>query len=167
MADVNGMKLRVPTISIYLDTWEWLGAAPTPMAAADVFTAIQQGTVDGQENPYGASLGLSMQDCCKYVTETNHVYSGNSFVLDSNYFNSLPAEYQTALTEAADEATAYLTDLAEEVAVEKKQGFVDAGCEIIEVDIDEWKAALDGFLDEKYPALSGYAEQIAALAPAA
>ena len=167
VADVKGMKLRVPTISIYLDTWEWLGAAPTPMASSDVFTAIQQGTVDGQENPYGASLGLSMQDCCKYVTETNHVYSGDSFIFDSNYFNSLPAEYQTALTEAADEATAYLTDLAEDVAVEKKQAFVDAGCEIIEVDTDEWKAALDGFLDEKYPDLVGYAEQIAALDPAA
>lgn len=167
VADVKGMKLRVPTISIYLDTWEWLGAAPTPMAAADVFTAIQQGTVDGQENPYGASLGLSMQDCCKYVTETNHVYSGNSFVFDATYFNGLPAEYQTALTEAADEATAYLTDLAEESAVEKKQGFIDAGCEIIEVDIDEWKAALDGFLDEKYPDLVEYADQIAALDPAA
>ena len=167
VADVAGMKLRVPTISIYLDTWEWLGAAPTPMSSSDVFTAIQQHTVDGQENPYGASVGLSMQECCPYVTETNHVYSGNSFILDTNFFNGLPAEYQTALTEAAEEACAYLTDLAESEAETKKQVFVDAGCEIITPDLTEWKAAMDGFLEEKYPDLVEYAEQIAAADPAA
>ena len=166
VADVKGMKLRVPTISIYLDTWSWLGAAPTPMAAADIFTAIQQNTVEGQENPYGASVGLSMQDCCKYVTETNHVYSGDSFVLDTKFFNSLPAEYQTALTEAADEATSYLTDLAVDMAAEKKQVFVDAGCQIIEPDITEWQSAVEGFLSEKYPDLVEYAEMIAAVDPA-
>lgn len=164
--DVKGMKLRVPTISIYLDTWAWLGATPTPMAAADIFTAIQQGTVEGQENPYGASVGLSMYECCKYVTETNHVYSGCSFIFDTNYFNKLPAEYQTALEEAANEATSYLTTLAIEVAAEKKQVFVDAGCEIYETDISAWQSALDGFLAEKYPALVEYADMIAAADPA-
>lgn len=167
VADVKGMKLRVPTISIYLDTWEWLGATPTPMAATDIFTAIQQKTVEGQENPYGASVGLSMQECCQYVTETNHVYSGNSFVFDTNYYNNLPADYQTALKEAAEEAASYLTDLAIDAAAEKKQVFVDAGCEIYETDISEWKAALDGFLEAKYPALVEYAEMIASVDPAA
>lgn len=167
VADVAGMKLRVPTISIYLDTWEWLGAAPTPMSSSDVFTAIQQHTVDGQENPYGASAGLSMQECCPYVTETNHVYSGDSFIFDANFFNSLPAEYQTALTEAAEEACSYLTDLAESESEAKKQIFVDAGCEIITPDLTEWKDAMDGFLEEKYPSLVEYAEQIAAADPAA
>lgn len=166
VSDVKGMKLRVPTISIYLDTWSWLGAAPTPMAAADVFTAIQQNTVDGQENPYGASVGLSMQECCKYVTETNHVYSGCSFILDTNFFNGLPEEYQTALREAADEASSILTDLAVDMAAEKKQVFVDADCEIIEPDITEWQAAVDGFLAEKYPYLTEYADMITAADPA-
>lgn len=161
-ADVEGMKLRVPTISIYLDTWSWLGANPTPMAAADIFTALQQKTVEGQENPYGASVGLSMQDVCKYVTESNHVYSGNSFIFDTNYFNSLPAEYQTVLSESAFESAAYLTDLAESAAAEKKQVFVDAGAEIIETDVADWQAALDGFLAEKYPDLVKYADMIAA-----
>ncbi len=165
--DVKGLKLRVPTSDMYIDTWSWLGATPTPIAAADAFTAIQQGQVDGQENPYGASVGLSMQDCCKYVTETNHVYGTDTFTFDETYFNNLPEEYQTAIAEAADEATKYLTDLAIELTEEKKQVFVDAGCTIIETDISEWMDAMDGFLEEKYPYLMEYAELIAAADPAA
>ena len=59
MADVEGLKLRVPTIPIYLDTWEWLGAAATPLGGSEIFTAVQQGTVEGQENPYPASAAIS------------------------------------------------------------------------------------------------------------
>lgn len=165
-ADVAGMKLRVPTISIYLDTWTWLGATPTPLAAADVFTAIQQGTVDGQENPYPACVGLSIHECCSYVTETNHVYSSNSFIMDSNAYGKLPENVQKILKEAAEEAAAYQTDVVVEATDEKKQVFVDAGATIIETDISAWQAALDGFLAEKYPALVEYAEKIAAADPA-
>ncbi len=160
--DVVGMKLRVPTISIYLDTWTWLGATPTPLAAADVFTAIQQGTVDGQENPYPACVGLSIHECCKYVTETNHVYSSNAFILDSNAYAKFPEDVQKVLKEAAEETAVYQTDIVVDITEEKKQTFVDAGATIIETDISAWQAKLDGFLDEKYPALAEYADMIAA-----
>ena len=164
--DVAGLKLRVPTIPIYLDTWEWLGASSTPLAGSEIFTAIQQGTVEGQENPYPASAAISMYECCDYVTETNHVYGVNTFVMDGSFFSSLPAEYQEAIRSAADEASRYCTDAIIEQTEEKKQLFVDAGCEIIQVDLAEWQAALDGFLEEKYPDLLPYAEMIAEADPA-
>jgi len=166
-ADVKGMKLRVPTISIYLDTWSWLGATPTPLGASEIFTAIQQGTVDGQENPYGSCVGLSLYECCKYVTETNHVYSTDSFIMDTNSFNSLPADYQTAIQEAATDAGKFCTQNTVDSAAEKKQVFVDAGCTILTTDISQWQAALDGFLNEKYPMLVEYSDMIAAAKPAA
>lgn len=167
VADVKGFKLRVPTIPIYLDTWEWLGASTTPLPGSEIFTAIQQGTVDGQENPYASSASLSAHEVCNYVTETNHVYSVDVFVMDTNFFNSLPADYQEAIQNAAAEASVYCTNAIEELSAEKKQIFVDAGCEIIEVDLAEWQAALDGFLEAKYPALVEYVDMIKSVDPAA
>ncbi len=167
VADVKGFKLRVPTIPIYLDTWEWLGASTTPLPGSEIFTAIQQGTVDGQENPYASSASLSLYETCDYVTETNHVYSLDVFVMDTAFFNSLPAEYQEAIKTAAAEASAFCTDAIESMSEEKKQLFVDAGCEIIEVDLAEWQAALDGFLEAKYPALVEYVQMIKDADPAA
>lgn len=106
--DVKGLKIRVPTTPIYMDTWEWLGAAPTPLGASEIFTSLQQNTVQAQENPYTTCVGLSLQECCKYVSETNHVYSCIVYVMDQDFFNSLPQEYQSAISDAAAKASSAL-----------------------------------------------------------
>lgn len=165
--DVQGLKIRVPTIDVYLKTWEWLGAATTPLAGSEIFTALQQGTVDAQENAYPTCVGLSLQECSKYVTETNHVYSMTTFVMDKAFFESMPAEYQTAIEEAALEAGKLCTDLIVANAEDAKQTFVDAGCEIYEVDLTEWQAAMEGFLEANYPNLVEYYDMILAAAPEA
>lgn len=165
--DVQGLKIRVPTIDVYLKTWEWLGAATTPLAGSEIFTALQQGTVDAQENAYPTCVGLSLQECSKYVTETNHVYSMTTFVMDKAFFESMPAEYQTAIEEAALEAGKLCTDLIVANAEDAKQTFVDAGCEIYEVDLTEWQVAMEGFLEANYPNLVEYYDMILAAAPEA
>lgn len=165
--DVQGLKIRVPTIDMYLKTWEWLGASPTPLAGSEIFTAIQQGTVDAQENGYPSSAGISLHETVDYVVETNHVYSLATMVMDKNFFESMPVEYQTAIEEAAAEAGKLCTDEVIEAAETAKQTFVDAGCEITEVDLGEWQAAMDGFLEENYPNLVKYYDMIVAAAPKA
>lgn len=165
--DVKGLKLRVPTIDVYLKTWEWLGAATTPLAGSEIFTALQQGTVDAQENAYPTNVGLSLHECSKYVTETNHVYSMTTFMMDKAFFESMPAEYQAAIEEAANEAGKICTDLIVENAADAKQKFVDNGATIYEVDLAEWQAAMDGFLEENFPSLVEYYDMILAAAPAA
>lgn len=164
--DVKNLKIRVPTIDVYLKTWEWLGASPTPLAGSEIFTAMQQHTVDAQENAYPTNVGLSLQECSKYVTETNHVYSMTTFVMDKAFFESMPAEYQTALEESAMEAGKLCTDLIVADAENAKQTFVDAGCEIFEVDLAEWQAAMDGFLEANYPDLVDYYNMILDADPA-
>ena len=159
-ADIKGQKLRVPTIDVYLKTWETIGASPTPLSGAEIFTAVQQGTVIGQGNSYPSSAGLSMQDICKYVTETNHVYSMAAMMMDSGFFNSLPAEYQQVILDGAKVAAQKAEEEYETNAANSKQQFVDAGCEIIEVEADEWKATLDGFVENNYPDLVEYYQAI-------
>ncbi len=164
--DVKGLKIRVPTIDIYLKTWDWLGASTTPLAGSEIFTAMQQGTVDAQENAYPTCVGLSLQECSKYVTETNHCYSMTVFTMDQAFFDSLPTAYQAALEEAAIEAGKLCTDLIVANAEEAKQKFIDNGCEIIEVDVSEWQAAMDGFLEKNYPDLVEYYNMIQDADPA-
>lgn len=161
-ADVKGLKLRTPTIPMYLDTWAWLGASPTPLGGSEVFTAIQQGTVDGAENGLTNIVSLSWHECTKYIIETNHVYTTDSFIMDKDYFASLPAEYQTIIREAAVEAGKSCTDSILSATEEKRQICVDAGLEFVDTDVMLWQQALDGFLEEKYPGLVEYAEAIKA-----
>ena len=164
--DVKGFKLRVPTIPIYLDTWTWLGATPTPLGGSEVFAASRQGTVNGAENGLTNIASLSWDECCDYIIETQHVYNTDSFVMDKGYFESLPAEYQTILQEAAVEAGKYCTDLVLQANEEVRPEVEAAGCEFIDTDVSLWQAALDGFLEEKYPDLITYADAIKAADPA-
>lgn len=158
--DVKGLKLRVPTIDVYLKTWQWLGAAATPLPGSEIFTSLQQKTVEGQENPYTNSANMSLQEVCNYVTETNHVYSMTTFIMDQKFFSSLPADYQAAIEEAAAAAGDVCTELYLESAEEAKQVFVDAGATIYEVDLKEWQDAMDGFVEENYPNLMEYYNMI-------
>ncbi len=165
-ADAAGFKLRVPTIPIYLDTWEWLGATPTPLGGSEVFTAIQQGTVSGAENGLTNIASLSWDECCDYIIETNHVYNVDSFVMDKAFFESLPEEYQTIIRDAAMEAGKFCTDQVLK-ATEEVRAELEQTCEFIQTDVSAWQDALDGFLEEKYPDLVSYADQIRAADPAA
>ena len=158
--DVKGLKLRVPTIDVYLKTWQWLGAAATPLPGSEIFTSLQQKTVEGQENPYTNSANMSLQEVCSYVTETNHVYSMTTFIMDQKFFSSLPADYQAAIEEAAATAGDVCTELYLESAEKAKQVFVDAGATIYEVDLKEWQDAMDGFVEENYPNLTEYYNMI-------
>lgn len=103
---------------------------------------------------------MSLQEVCSYVTETNHVYSMTTFIMDQKFFSSLPADYQAAIEEAAAAAGDVCTELYLESAEEAKQVFVDAGATIYEVDLKEWQDAMDGFVEENYPNLMEYYNMI-------
>jgi len=159
VADLKGLKLRSPAVPIYADTWTWLGASPTPLAAGDIFTSLQQGVIDGQENPYTTCVGFSIHEVCKYISETNHNYTTLSFMMDKNFYESMPEDIQAALAEAATEAGKKGTEINREMADAKKQEMLDAGCEMVEIDITEWHAAMDGFVEAKYPYLLEWVER--------
>ncbi|MDD4844929.1 MAG: TRAP transporter substrate-binding protein, partial [Anaerotignum sp.] len=83
--DFKGFKLRAPNLEVYLKTWQWLNATPTPLAMGETYTALQQGTVEGQENPMVDSMNYAVQEVCKYWIKTNHVYSCNVIIMDKTY----------------------------------------------------------------------------------
>lgn len=163
LTEIKGLKLRVPNIQVYIETWKTLGAAPTPLAFTETFTAIQQNTVVAQENPIMLSYSMSFYDVCKYLIETNHVFSADMFIFNKQYFANLPADVQKILTEACNEAAQWRNEEFSRVEADYKQKFIDKGVTIIEPDRAQFIAAFDGFVEKVFPKLTPWAEEIRAL----
>ncbi|BAS27943.1 TRAP transporter substrate-binding protein [Limnochorda pilosa] len=107
LADVKGMKIRVPEMEAHLATWRALGANPTPLAFPEVYTALQLGTVDGQENPLGVIYANKFYEVVDYITLTDHLVGFMLIVMNDERYQRLSPELQRALTRAAAEASEY------------------------------------------------------------
>lgn len=100
-ADLKGLKIRTMQNPIHLAAWRALGANPTPMPFSEVFTAMQQKTIDGQENPIPTIYLQKFYEVQKYVTLTGHVYGPHILLINKKMFDSFPAEDQKIILEAA------------------------------------------------------------------
>ncbi|KAF0818962.1 MULTISPECIES: TRAP transporter substrate-binding protein [unclassified Cytobacillus] len=118
MEDVKGLKIRTMENEIHLDAWKALGANPTPMAFTELFTALQQGTIDGQENPYPTILLSKYPEVQKHVSNTNHVYTPFIFLFSKKVWEELSAEQQDIISKAAVEAGKFNRERTREVADE-------------------------------------------------
>ncbi|MCK5700099.1 MAG: TRAP transporter substrate-binding protein [Cyclobacteriaceae bacterium] len=98
--DLKGIILRVPNVPIFVKTWTELGAKPTPMTLSEVFTALQQGTVEAQENPYALINSAGFYEVQKYVNLTEHVIGWVYVVIGEEKFQSLPVDLQEVIINA-------------------------------------------------------------------
>ncbi len=131
--DLNGLKLRVPNVPLFVKTWEALGAAPTPMAFSEVFTSLQNGTIDAQENPLALIDSANFNEVQKFVNKTEHVRSWIYLTISEISWGRLSEADQSAVLQAAQTAQAYerelfLADEARLVKVLEDKGmtFVDS-----------------------------------------
>ena len=106
--DVAGLKLRVPAIKIYMDTWKAFGANPTPIAFEEVFTAIQQGVVAGQENPVTVIYDNHFNEVCKYLILTNHAAETVGAIFNEDWWRKLTPENRKSIETAAAETSEWL-----------------------------------------------------------
>lgn len=130
VSDLNGLKIRTMANEIHLAAWQAMGANPTPMAFGELFTALQQGTVDGQENPLGIITGNKFEEIEKYCTLTEHVYTPYYVVINLSKWNSLTAEQQEALTKALEETTTRQYELSQQYEDEAVSVMEAAGCAV-------------------------------------
>lgn len=161
--DFKGFKLRAPNLEVYLKTWQWLKATPTPLAMGETYTALQQGTVEGQENPMVDSMNYAVQEVCKYWIKTNHVYSCNVIIMDKTYFDSLPEDIQAAVEEASNYASKEISEQQLEASQAAEAKLKEIGCTVIEVDTKAFAAYFDGFADQNFPYLEDWANKIKAM----
>ena len=163
MANIDATPYLFRDYDHFMETWKWMKAAPTPIAMTETYTALQQKTVDGQENPMTDSLNYAFDEVCKYWIKTNHVYSSNVIIMDREYFDALPEDIQQAVREAAEYAGVTVSEQQLQKEKEAEQELIDKGCHIIEVDTDQFIEYFKDFTDEKFPYLADWAAKIRAV----
>jgi len=105
--EMSGLKLRCPDQPLYVQVTRAMGARPTPMAFSEVYLALQQGVVDGQENPAATIATMKFYEVQKYLIKTAHIVSGVYIWTNEKFLTALPADLQKAIKEAATEAAAW------------------------------------------------------------
>jgi tripartite ATP-independent transporter DctP family solute receptor len=105
--DIAGLKLRVIQNPLFIDTFTALGASAQPMPFPEVYTALEQGVVDGQENPLATILASKFYEVQKHTVISNHIYSVWAFLMSKKFWDKLNADEQALITEAANETRTF------------------------------------------------------------
>ncbi len=137
VADFAGLKIRVPFNPILVEMVKSFGANATTMDGNEVFTALQQRAVDGQESAIAWSYDQGYGEVQKYLTITNHGFTPTCFVINAAYFYSLPEDTQKKLTEAAKEAAIYVDGFCEMYDLAVIDKYRAAGLEVTRVSPEE------------------------------
>lgn len=151
--DSRGLKVRTMENQVHMQAFQQLGVLPTPMAFPELFTALQQGTVDGQENPIGVILSANFSQVQKHLSLTQHVYSPALIIMSPSVWDGLSEEEQGWFKEAAAAGAAAMRAKAREDADNGVAQLKEQGMEVVE-DVD--RAAFEEALQ---PVFARFAER--------
>lgn len=162
-SDLKGMKVRTMENTIHMETFAAMGADPTPMNGSELYTALQQGTVDAMESPLTYIIPSKFYEVTSYLSITNHFYAPSVITMNKDKFNGLSAEQQAILLDCAEQASAYQKEfclkmdskLAEEAATLH-------GMEVVTTNIDEFREATKSVYDN-HPEYADILAEIQAL----
>lgn len=158
--DIKGLKIRVMENEVYISAFKAMGVNAVPMAWTEALTALQQGTIEGQENPVNVIHAYKMWDSQKNVTLTRHAYAPAVITFSLDRFNKLPADVQKIFTEAALEAAKYERAWVAENESKQIADLKKNGMNVIEdPDLASFKAAVQPVY-EKYSKYSEYLKRI-------
>jgi len=154
--DLGGLRIRVMDNPIQIRIWEALGAAPTPIPFPELYTALQQGTVDAQENPIELMTAMRFYEVQGYLTLTNHVFTTSQVLISPHSFNQMPADLQRVVRDAARTGIEYQRELFQQEIQGLMQHLRDSGVEIIE--LTDAETAM--FVERSEPSIEFIREQI-------
>ncbi len=151
-ADVSGLNMRVNNSKALNDMFAALGANPTQLPVAELYTALETGVVDAQDHPIGIVLSFKFNEVQKYLSMTQHAYSALALAINDAKFNGLTADEQKVILDVAAEAVAMQRKLAQEKEASMIAELQAAGMEVnSDVDAAAFQAAVkpvwDGYTD--------------------
>jgi len=147
-ADLQGIKLRTPKGKWRVKMFQTYGANPSPMAFSEVFTALQTGVMDGQENPFTQIYSAKFQEVQKYLSLTGHVYTPAYITAGSKKWASLPADVRKTLEGVAKETQGYVYATAEKDETDLLQKLKAAGMQVNDADKAAFVKASSGIYTE-------------------
>lgn len=157
--DVKGLKIRVPGSEVYMNFFRAFGADPVAMSWSEVFTAIQQGTIDGQENGLSITESAKMDEIQDYLTLWNYSYESDLFVANTQVWESLEPKTREMLQEKAKEACEWGRQTLEQDEAVILQDFRDAGIEVTEFTQEELQPFKDVLADTRQGFIEKYGEE--------
>ncbi|SDJ92409.1 TRAP transporter substrate-binding protein [Natronincola ferrireducens] len=158
--DMKGLRIRVMENPVYIDTFQALGANTVPMAWTETLTALQQGTIDGQENPVVVIHSFKLDETQKHLSLSRHTYSPATIMMSLNAFNKLPADIQEIIERSAQEAAEHARAInieSEEILLKELQ---ERGMEITEVDTAVFQEAVQSVYDKYRGQYGEYMDKI-------
>lgn len=167
--DLKGLRLRVPNVPYYLEMVKGFGGNPTPMALTELFNALEQKVVDGQDNPYPTVRSAKFYEVQKYMLDTKHMFSPNLWIINEKFFQSLSKDFQQVVTDAAKEAAKFNWEISVKKDAEDMKWLQENGVKIIIPDakfrqqlLESQKACWEWYY-VKYPGSKELAEKIRAV----
>ena len=159
-ADLKGLKMRIPSGEVGMAVFKALGADPVTINFSELYTALQMGTADGQENGYDTCAGANLQEVQKFVTESAWQYDAWIVVANKANFASYDAATQDILNQVWDETVTWARSSMIDRDAAGKQKFVDAGATIIVLTDEQHQAFVDAVQDVKMSFVQKYGEDI-------
>lgn len=136
--DLKGLKIRIPGGELFYAFYQEFGASPQAMSWGEVFTALQQGTIDGHDNSLSTIKSANIQEVQKYISITNYTYEAFTFTANTNHFNRLNKASQELIRECAEQACKEVNKLVIAEEAEIKKEFIEVnGCQIDELSQDQ------------------------------
>ncbi len=149
--DIAGLKLRVIQSPIYVDVFAALGANPTPLAWPEVYNALEQHAVDGQENPFTVILNAKLDEVQKHLAITRHIYNPQSVIISKKFWDTLTPDEQKVVQEAASEAAVFQRKVSRDQATEALRILKEHGMQVTEMspaDLDKMRAMVKPVVDK-------------------
>ena len=147
-SDLNGLKMRVMESEVMIATMNAFGATGVPMAFSELYTALQQGTVDGEDNPLDTIQDAHFSEVQDYLTLSQHFYYPRQYVMNLNFYNSLPEDVQKIIDDAAIEAVLFEREVCEEYNADIVDNLAEEGMQVNEL-TEEGKAEFIRLAQEK------------------
>lgn len=141
-ADAKGLKLRVPEVPVWTRYWQTVGANPTPINFSEVYTSLQLGVVEAQENPYIYVDSGKLFEVQKFLTLTAHVRNMEWIVINEEKFTSFDKPVQDALIEAGQVAQTFLNERWLKDDDTLRQKFIDAGMKLVDADVESFRQSM-------------------------
>ncbi len=148
--DVAGLKLRLPGMTVYVDTWSALNVSSTTVAMSELYTALQTKVAEACEGGYEQMTTLKLYEVQDYIAETEHVYEFVGLFINKDLYDSMSDDQKQILMDCAADNLAYADQLAEESREEYKQECLDGGMTLVDVDRDAFREALSDFYQSQF-----------------
>ncbi|TJY39846.1 TRAP transporter substrate-binding protein [Cohnella pontilimi] len=153
MGDFKSLRLRMPNTPVFVKLGELLGATVSPMPLSEVFTALEQKVVHGQDNPIGVVKANGFYEVQKYILESRHGFTPNVLIINLKLWNGLSDNQKKALEEAAKEYADYQWQLSEESYESDKKFLMEKGMEFVTPDqnfMTQMQTAVQPIYDDYY-----------------